>query len=73
MRDDIQYLVITYIGKDSEKGYMCIYVYTHIYIDHFAVHMKLTQHRKATIFQLKNNNFLKKLKTNKKAIVTDKI
>ena len=36
-------------------------------------HMKLTQHRKATIFQLKNNNFKKKLKTNKKAIVTDKI
>ena len=32
LRNDIQYLVITYIGKDSEKGYMCIYIYTHTYI-----------------------------------------
>ena len=30
-RNDSQYLVITYIGKDSEKGYMCICIHTHIY------------------------------------------
>ena len=37
----IQYLVITYNGKESENDY----IYIHIYVNHFAVHMKLTQHR----------------------------
>ena len=27
-----QYLVITYKGKESEKEYVCIYIYTHICI-----------------------------------------
>ena len=52
-----QYLVITYKGKESEKEYMCIYIYVclyiYIYLNHFAVHLKLTQHCKSTILQLK--------------------
>ena len=48
------HLVITYNGKESEKEYMCIYMvytHTHIYINHFAVYLKLTQHCKSTILQ----------------------
>ena len=41
----IQYLVITYNRKESEKEH--IYVYT----NHFAAHLKLTQHCKLTILQ----------------------
>ena len=37
----IQCLVITYNGKESEKKYTC----------NFAIHLKLTQHCKLTIFQ----------------------
>ena len=29
---DIQYLVITYNGKESEKAYMCVCIYLCIYI-----------------------------------------
>ena len=36
-----QYLVITYNGKESEKKIL----------NHFAVHLKLTQHCKSTLFQ----------------------
>ena len=39
--NNIQYLVITCNGKESEKEY--------IYLNHFAVHLKLTQHCKSTI------------------------
>ena len=33
-----QYSVITYLGKESEKGWI------YVYMNHFAVHLKLTQH-----------------------------
>ena len=42
------YYVITYMGKESEKGWRYIYIYiyihthTHTYLNHFAVHLKLT-------------------------------
>ena len=38
----IQYLVIINNGKESEKN---------IYLNHFAVHLKLTQYCKSTIIQ----------------------
>ena len=38
-RDYIQYLIITYIGKESEKEYINIYEYIYIYMNHFGVHM----------------------------------
>ena len=40
----IQYLVITYSGKESEN---CIK------LNHFVVYQKITKHYKTTIFQLK--------------------
>ena len=47
MGNYIQYLLITYDGKESEKK-MCN--------NHFAVHLKLTQYYKSIILQLKNRN-----------------
>ena len=44
----IQYLVITYNEKESEKEYA--YIYT--YLNHFDVHLKLTQHCTLNILQL---------------------
>ena len=46
----IQYLVATYKGKDLKKN-------TYIYMipNHFTVHLKLTQHCKSTILQLKTS------------------
>ena len=50
------------MGKESEKAYIhiiyiihiYIHTHTHMYIlSHFAVHLKLTQHCKSTILQLK--------------------
>ena len=43
----IQYLIITYNGKESAK--LCIYICT--YLNHFALHQKLTQCCKLTILQ----------------------
>ena len=39
-----QYFVITCKGKESEKK-------MYIYLNHFAVHPKLTQHCQSTILQ----------------------
>ena len=39
----IQYTVITYNGKYSEK------IYTYL-VNHFAIHLKLTKYCKSTIF-----------------------
>ena len=39
---EIYSLVITYKGKVSEKEYVCIYIQVLIYLNHFAVHLKLT-------------------------------
>ena len=47
----IQYLVITYKGKESEKEYA--YTHTHTQLNHFAVYLK---HCKSTILQLKKTN-----------------
>ena len=44
----IQYLVITYNGKESEKEYI------YIKLNHFAVYLK---HCKSTILQFKKNFF----------------
>ena len=41
----IQYLIIIYNGKESKKLY--------VYNNHFAVHLKITQHCKSTILQFK--------------------
>ena len=46
----IQYLIITYNGKESEKEYIYIYIYMNL----FAVRLKLTQHCKLTILQFLN-------------------
>ena len=35
-----QYFAITYMGKESEKEP----IYLSIYLNHFALHLKLTQH-----------------------------
>ena len=43
----IQYLVKTYNGKESKKERL----YVQVQLIHFAVHLKLTQHRKSTILQ----------------------
>ena len=43
----IQYLVITYNGKEFEKLYSNV---------HFVVYLKLTQHYKSTTCQLKNHD-----------------
>ena len=32
--------------------------YIYIYLNHFAVHLKLTQYCKSTIFQLKKKEFI---------------
>ena len=42
-----QYPVITYVGKESEKEWIHIYVQ----LNHFAVYLKLTQYYKSTILQ----------------------
>ena len=44
-----QYSVMTYMGKESKKEWICVYVY----LIHFAVQQKLTQHCKSTILHLK--------------------
>ena len=56
----IQYYVITYQGKESQKVYIhksvcvCMCVYTHMYItNRCAIHLKLTWYCKSTILQLK--------------------
>ena len=45
----IQYLVISYNGKEFEKEY------AYGQPNHFAVHQKLIQHFKATVHHLNNN------------------
>ena len=45
-----QHFVITYKGKESEKKKR---IYTYVQLNHFAVHLELTQHCKSTIPQLK--------------------
>ena len=44
-----QYSIITYMGKDSEKEW----IYVHVKLNHFAVHLKLIHHCKLTILQYK--------------------
>ena len=44
----IQYPVITIIEKNMKKEF-----YIYIYSNHFAVHLKLTQHCKSPILQFK--------------------
>ena len=49
----VQYLIITYNGKEyvKEHIYTHTYIYTHIKLNPFAIHLKLTQHCKSTILQ----------------------
>ena len=46
--------------NNLKKMYIYIYIYAHTHIciklNHFAVHLKLTQHCKPTILQLKKQN-----------------
>ena len=42
-----QYSVMTYVGKEFEKEWLCVYVY----LIHFAVLQKLTQHCKSVVLQ----------------------
>ena len=44
----IQYLVVNYNGKESEK----IHIY---FLNHFAAHLKLTHYCKSTTVQLKQD------------------
>ena len=46
------------MGKESAKEYIYIY----IKLNHFAVHVKVTQHCKSTILQYKIKKFLNTLK-----------
>ena len=48
-----QYSLITYKGKESEKEQ----IYVYVKLNHFAVHLKLTQHCKSTILQYKIKSF----------------
>ena len=57
-RNYTQYFVITYKGRESEKEY----IYMHIWPNHFAVHLKLTQPCKHLYFS----------KTKQKTIVGSK-
>ena len=41
----IQYLVINYNEKESEK----LRIYIYMFLNHFAVHQKLTQHCKSIL------------------------
>ena len=45
--DCIQYLIITYSGKESEKEYTCLY------LNHSVVHLRLTELCISTILQHK--------------------
>ena len=51
-----QYFVITYKKSDSEKEYR-------YNVNHVAVHMKLEQHFKSTIFQFRKNGFKQALRS----------
>ena len=44
------------MGKESEKGW----IYVYIKLNHFAIHLKLTQHCKSTILQYKIKKFIQK-------------
>ena len=52
--------VITYNGKEYIYIYIYIYIHTHthIYMNHFAVYQKLTQHCKSIILQFLNINYI---------------
>ena len=43
-------------------------IYVYVYLGHFAVCLKLTQHSKSTLLQ---DNFLKFMKTGKKGIIKE--
>ena len=47
MGNSTQYFVVTYEGKESEKEYV---YFIYIKLNPFAVHLKLTQHFKSTIY-----------------------
>ena len=59
MGNYIQYLIVNYNGKELKKEYRdniyvfqqyaCIHTYSYIYMNHFVVHMNLTQYFKSTI------------------------
>ena len=42
-----QYSVLAYLGKESKKEW----IYVYVYLIHFAVQQKLTQHCTSTILQ----------------------
>ena len=44
-----QYFVLTYKGKEFEKDQ----IHVHVQLNHFAIHLKLTQHCKSTMLQKK--------------------
>ena len=48
----VQYLVITYNGKELKKGML---IHTYIYMHHFVVYMKLTQFVNQIYFNKKFN------------------
>ena len=45
--NSIQYSVMTYVGKESKKEW----IYVYVELIHFAVHSKVTQHCKSAILQ----------------------
>ena len=56
----IQYLAITYNGKESETERMHT-THTCIKLNHFSVHLKLTQHCKSTTLQKKKTRNTEKV------------
>ena len=54
--DYTQYFSITYNGRESEREYIYITEYIYIYkVNHFSLHLKLTQHCRLTIPQFKKS------------------
>ena len=68
----IQYFVVTYSGKESEKEYMYVYicVCVRVYLNHFAVHLKLTQYLNQLYSSIKkiSENWKRKIKYNSKVL-----
>ena len=47
--NSIQYSMINHNGKEYFLKRMCVYIYMYMYLNHFAVQQKLTQHCKSAI------------------------
>ena len=65
--NSIQYSVMTYMGKESKKEW----IYVYVYLNHFAVHLKLMEYCKSTIFLKRKNKEI--VKCDKSALLNSEI